>query len=79
MRSCFPLALGHAHSYVNNVNDQGTNNVLNTQTAADNADINQTTSSSTTDITINSTRGGGAHNTMPPLHGIELYHQNLNS
>ena len=49
---------GHAHSYYNNVNDQSTDNAFSTETAADQADILQTTSSSTTGISINS---AGAH------------------
>ena len=57
---------GHTHSYVNNVNNQDTDNAFSTETAADNADISQTTGSSTTGITINNSGGGGAHNNMPP-------------
>lgn len=49
---------GHAHSYNNNVNDQSTDDAFSTETAADQADIIQTTGSSTTGITINS---DGAH------------------
>jgi microcystin-dependent protein len=58
---------GHTHSYVNNTNDQGTDNVLSSETAADNADLSATTGSSTTGITINSTGGGQAHNNMQPF------------
>lgn len=57
---------GHTHSYVNNVNDQNTDNAFASETAADQADISQTTGSSGTGITINSTGGGGAHNNMQP-------------
>jgi microcystin-dependent protein len=57
---------GHTHSYVNNVNNQNTDNAFSTEIAADNADLNQTTDSSTTGITINSTGGGDAHNNMQP-------------
>lgn len=49
---------GHTHSYVNNTNDQSTDNAFSTESAADNADLNQTTGSSTTGISINS---AGAH------------------
>jgi microcystin-dependent protein len=57
---------GHTHGYVNNVNDQSTDNAFSTETAADQVDINATTGSSTTGITINNTGGGGAHNNMQP-------------
>ena len=61
---------GHTHSYVNNVNDQNTDNAFNTETAADQVDISQTTGTSTTGITINNTGGGGAHNNMQPTEFI---------
>jgi microcystin-dependent protein len=67
---------GHTHSYVNNVNNQNADNPFNTETAADDADLNQTTGSSTTGITINSagrhahtigrTGGSQPHNNMQP-------------
>jgi microcystin-dependent protein len=57
---------GHAHSYVNNVNDQNTDNAFGTETAADQVDLNQTTGTSTTGITVNSTGGNQAHNIMQP-------------
>ena len=66
---------GHTHGYVNNVGNQDTDNAFATETAADQVDYNQTTSSSTTGITINSnttgitvnsTGGDGAHNNMQP-------------
>jgi microcystin-dependent protein len=47
--------LGHSHSYVNNVNNQDTDNAFATQTAADDADVSATTGTSTTGITINNT------------------------
>jgi microcystin-dependent protein len=34
---------GHTHSYVNNTNDQSTDNAFATESAADNADLNKTT------------------------------------
>jgi microcystin-dependent protein len=58
---------GHAHSYVNNVGDQNTDNAFATQTAADNADYNQNTGSSTTGISINNAGGGQSHNVMDPF------------
>lgn len=58
---------GHAHSYVNNVGDQNTDNAFATQTAADNADYPQTTGSNTTGISINNAGGGQAHNNMDPF------------
>lgn len=57
---------GHSHSYVNNTNDQNVNTLTTQESAADNADLSQTTGSSTTGITINNTGGGGAHNNMQP-------------
>jgi len=66
---------GHTHSYVNNTNDQNTDNAFATETAADQADLNQTTGSSTTGITVNTnttgittvTTGNSlAHNNMQP-------------
>ncbi|NBO98883.1 MAG: hypothetical protein EBU90_01975 [Proteobacteria bacterium] len=57
---------GHTHSYVNNVNDQGVHTLTTQDSAADQVDLNATTGSSTTGITINNTGGGGAHNNMQP-------------
>lgn len=77
---------GHTHSYVNNVNDQGTDNVLASETVADNVDIGQDTGNSTTGITINSngahthdfttqnTGGSQPHNNMQPtLFGTNVF------
>jgi microcystin-dependent protein len=57
---------GHTHSYVNQVNDQQTDNAFSTEVAADQADIGQTTGSSTTGITINNRGGDQPHNNMQP-------------
>lgn len=67
---------GHSHTYVNNTNDQSTDNAFATETAADQADLNAVTGSSATNITINSngahthtmgsTGGSNAHNNMQP-------------
>jgi microcystin-dependent protein len=66
---------GHTHSYVNNTNDQNTDNVFASETAADQVDLNQTTGSSTTGITINNNTTGittattgnsQPHNNMQP-------------
>jgi microcystin-dependent protein len=57
---------GHAHSYINNTNDQNTDNAFASETAADQEDLSKTTGSATTGITINNTGGGGAHNNMQP-------------
>lgn len=59
---------GHYHSYVNNVNDQNTDNAFATQTAADQVDLNQNTGSSTTGISINNTGGDQRHNNLPPFY-----------
>jgi microcystin-dependent protein len=45
---------GHAHSYQNSTNNQSTDNVFGTETAADDANLSQTTGTNTTGITINS-------------------------
>lgn len=58
---------GHTHSYTNNRNDQGTDNVFGTETAADEQDLSATTGSSTTGITINNT-GGDEPIDITPLH-----------
>lgn len=58
---------GHSHSYINNSNDQSVHTVTTQDTAADNADLSQTTGSNFTGITgTNATGGGGAHNNMQP-------------
>jgi microcystin-dependent protein len=59
---------GHNHTYVNNVNDQNTDNAFATETAADQLDLNQTTGSSTTGISINNTGGDQRHNNLPPFY-----------
>lgn len=56
---------GHTHGYVNNTNDQSVTD-LGGASAADETNLNQTTGTSTTGITINNTGGGGAHNNMQP-------------
>jgi microcystin-dependent protein len=58
---------GHNHSYVNNTNNQDTDNAFSTETAADNADLDATTGTSTTGISVNSTGGDNPHNNMPPF------------
>lgn len=57
---------GHAHSYVNNINDQSIHTVTTQDSAADNADLGATTGTSTTGISINNTGGDGSHNNMQP-------------
>lgn len=57
---------GHSHTYVNNTNNQSTDNAFGTESAADNADLSATSGTSTTGITVNSTGGGNAHNNMQP-------------
>lgn len=57
---------GHTHTYVNNTNDQSTDNAFSTESAADNADLSKTTGTSTTGITINNAGGGQAFNIMQP-------------
>jgi len=57
---------GHTHGYVNNTNDQNTDNAFGTETAADQADLSANTNIGYTNISINNTGGGGAHNNMQP-------------
>jgi microcystin-dependent protein len=56
---------GHTHSYFNQPGDLNALNTVGTD-FADNIDVNQTTGSSTTGITINNTGGSNAHNNMQP-------------
>lgn len=58
---------GHNHTYINNTNNQDTDNAFGTETAADDADLSKTTGTSTTGISIQSTGGGAAHNNMQPF------------
>lgn len=74
---------GHKHQYSNTQNDQSVNNIITSETAADQADLSQDTSSNTVDITIlsngdhahyiGSTGGSNAHNNMQPT----LFYGNL--
>ena len=57
---------GHSHSYVNQPNTVNPAVSLTTVDVADNVNVNQTTGTSTTGITINNTGGGGAHNNLQP-------------
>jgi microcystin-dependent protein len=57
---------GHTHSYFNQSNDHEVAVSLTTTDTADNVDVNQTTGSSSTGITINNTGGGLAHNNLQP-------------
>lgn len=57
---------GHNHSYVNNTNDQSVNTLTTQDSAADNADLNATTGTSTTGITINNTGNSTPFNVMQP-------------
>ena len=57
---------GHTHSYVNNTNNAEPAVSATTTTVADDTDLNATTGSSPTGITIQNTGGGGAHNNMQP-------------
>jgi microcystin-dependent protein len=58
---------GHNHSYVNNTNDQNTDNAFGTETAANETDLSKTTGTSVTGITIDLSGGGAAHNNMQPF------------
>lgn len=57
---------GHTHTYINNTNDQNTDNAFATEIAADQVDLNKTTGSSTTGITVQESGGDQAHNIMQP-------------
>ena len=58
---------GHNHSYINNTSDQSVNNIITSETAADQEDYGATTGNSVTGITIINTGGGNAHNNMQPF------------
>jgi len=58
---------GHNHSYVNTSADQSVYNVITSETAADQADYNQTTGTSTTGISIINAGSSNAHNNMQPF------------
>lgn len=57
---------GHNHAYERVVGTQGTDNLGNTETAADEIRTTTSTTASVTGITVNSTGGGLAHNNMQP-------------
>ena len=65
---------GHTHSYVNQPNNVSPAVSLTTTDVADNANVNQTTGSSTTGITINS---AGAHYHNIASNGGDQYHNNV--
>lgn len=58
---------GHVHGYINNTGDQGVNNIISNETAADQEDYSATTGTSTTGISINNAGSGNAHNNMQPF------------
>lgn len=66
--------LGHTHSYVNQPNNVSPAVSLTTTDVADNANVNQTTGSSTTGITINS---AGEHYHNIASNGGDQYHNNI--
>lgn len=74
---------GHTHTYVNQLNDQGTDNAFASETAADQEDLNQTTGSSTTGITVNASTTGitinpaGSHFHSLTSQGGDQYHNNM--
>jgi microcystin-dependent protein len=57
---------GHNHTYVNQPNQVSPAVSLTTTDVADNVNVSQTTSTSTTGISINSAGGSNGHNTMQP-------------
>lgn len=57
---------GHSHSYFNQPNSHEVAVSATTTGTADNVDVNQTTGTSTTGITINNTGGGASHNNLQP-------------
>jgi microcystin-dependent protein len=71
---------GHAHGYVNQIDDQGVHTFTTQDTAADQADYNQTTTTNTTGVTINtattgvsiqSTGGSQSHNVLNPYMALK--------
>ena len=65
---------GHTHSYVNQPNNVSPAVSLTTTEVADNVNVNQTTGSSTTGITINE---AGAHSHTISSNGGDQYHNNI--
>jgi len=65
---------GHTHSYFNQPNTANPAVSLTTMDVADNVNVNQTTGSSTTGITINT---AGAHNHQINSNGGDQYHNNM--
>jgi microcystin-dependent protein len=59
---------GHSHTYVNQPNNTDVAVSLTTTYVADDNNVNQTTGSSTTGITINNTGGSQTHNNLPPYY-----------
>jgi len=57
---------GHSHGYVNNATNLNVHTLTTQSSAADSTDVTATTGSSITNITINATGGGLAHNNMQP-------------
>lgn len=57
---------GHTHSYFNQPNGLNANQNAPTTDFADNINVNQTTGSSVTNITVTNAGGGLAHNNMQP-------------
>jgi microcystin-dependent protein len=65
---------GHTHSYVNQPNNVDAAVSLTTTAVADNANVDQTTGSSTTGITINA---AGSHSHTISSNGGNQYHNNI--
>lgn len=65
---------GHAHSYVNQPNAHGYASANGPNDCADNYNVNQTTSTNTTGISINA---AGAHNHQINSNGGDQYHNNV--
>ena len=65
---------GHTHSYVNNVNNQNTDNAFSTETAADDQDLNQTTGIGYANITV---APNGAHQHYIASNGGNQKHNNM--
>jgi microcystin-dependent protein len=68
---------GHSHSYINNTNDQNTDNAFSTETAADNADLTATSGLNTTGISVLTGNSSHSHNFTTGNTGGSQPHNNM--
>lgn len=74
---------GHVHGYFNQPNQQTTDSVFGTERAANDVNVNQSTNTGTTNISINNNIVGititptGAHNHSIAVNGMDQPHNNM--